>query len=75
MVSPGETLSSTAYSRRGGGKGANQAVAVARAGGEVTLVGAVGTDGVWLKDELGCAGVDVKNIIVDEQVCRSVSFS
>lgn len=74
MVSPGETLSSTAYSRRGGGKGANQAVAVARAGGEVALVGAVGSDGVWLKDELGRAGVDVEGVIVDAQVRRFVSL-
>ena len=62
MVSPGETLSSTAYSRRGGGKGANQAVAVARAGGAVTLVGAVGGDGAWLVEELRRAGVDVDSV-------------
>ena len=68
MVSPGETLSSTAYSRRGGGKGANQAVAVARAGGAVTLVGAVGGDGAWLVEELRRAGVDVDSVVVDEQV-------
>ncbi|KAF7799845.1 hypothetical protein EIP86_011087, partial [Pleurotus ostreatoroseus] len=67
MVSPGETLSSTAYTRRGGGKGANQAVAVARAGGAVTLVGAVGRDGTWLVEELRRAGVDVDSVVVDEQ--------
>jgi ribokinase len=41
---PGETLSATAYERFPGGKGANQAVAAARLGAEVTLVGAVGDD-------------------------------
>ena len=41
---PGETLSATAFARIPGGKGANQAVAAARLGAEVTLVGAVGDD-------------------------------
>jgi ribokinase len=41
---PGETLSATAFDRIPGGKGANQAVAAARLGAEVTLVGAVGDD-------------------------------
>ncbi|GAA1905134.1 PfkB family carbohydrate kinase [Lapillicoccus jejuensis] len=42
---PGETLLADAVRRSGGGKGANQAVAAARAGGAATaMVGAVGTD-------------------------------
>jgi ribokinase len=41
---PGETLSATAFERIPGGKGANQAVAAARLGARVTLVGAVGDD-------------------------------
>jgi ribokinase len=41
---PGETLSATAFERIPGGKGANQAVAAARLGAEVTLIGAVGDD-------------------------------
>ena len=41
---PGETLAATAFDRFPGGKGANQAVAAARLGATVRLVGAVGGD-------------------------------
>lgn len=41
---PGETVLGTDFSMAAGGKGANQAVAAARAGGDVTFVGRVGDD-------------------------------
>jgi ribokinase len=41
---PGETVSGARFSRVPGGKGANQAVAAARLGAEVALVGCVGGD-------------------------------
>jgi ribokinase len=41
---PGETVSGAHFSRVPGGKGANQAVAAARLGAEVSLVGCVGRD-------------------------------
>jgi ribokinase len=43
---PGETVSGARFSRVPGGKGANQAVAAARLGAEVALVGCVGRDAV-----------------------------
>ncbi len=41
---PGETLLGGAYALAAGGKGANQAVAAARAGGRVTFIARVGRD-------------------------------
>ena len=44
LPAPGETVSGGRFSRHGGGKGANAAVAAARLGAHVTMVGAVGGD-------------------------------
>ena len=41
---PGETVRAGSFATYAGGKGANQAVAAARAGAQVTFVGAVGDD-------------------------------
>jgi ribokinase len=40
----GETVTGTSFATFGGGKGANQAVATARAGGQVAMLGGVGDD-------------------------------
>jgi len=44
LPGPGETVSGGRFSQHGGGKGANAAVAAARLGAAVTMVGAVGRD-------------------------------
>ena len=44
MPAPGETVHSTSFTYSPGGKGANQAVAAARLGGEVVLIGQLGQD-------------------------------
>jgi ribokinase len=56
----GETLTGTGFETTPGGKGANQAVAAARLGYPVAMVGMVGEDvfGQALLDNLGNAGVD-----------------
>jgi ribokinase len=56
----GETVLGGALRRDPGGKGANQAVAAARLGARVRMVGAVGddTDGHGMLQNLGDAGVD-----------------
>ncbi|MFI5807106.1 ribokinase [Streptomyces sp. NPDC051561] len=55
----GETVAGRAFRTVPGGKGANQAVAAARAGGDVTIIGAVGTDdfGPRLRTALEHSGV------------------
>ena len=52
FVQPGETIMATGYSVNAGGKGLNQSVAAARAGAQVLHVGAVGSDGLFLKEIL-----------------------
>ncbi|TJV01695.1 MAG: ribokinase, partial [Mesorhizobium sp.] len=44
LPNPGETVSGSSFATAPGGKGANQALAAARAGGQVRMVGAVGKD-------------------------------
>lgn len=61
---PGETLASTAYRRTSGGKGLNQAVALARAGQEVHFAGGIGEDGLFLRDALNAEGVDTSRLQV-----------
>ena len=52
FVRAGETLASSGYQRSEGGKGFNQAVALAKAGQEVCFAGAIGRDGIFLKEYL-----------------------
>jgi ribokinase len=66
ITSPGETISSTSLAVFAGGKGANQSVALARAGVQVAHAGKVGADGQWLIERLGQEGVDTRHIKVSE---------
>lgn len=66
LPGPGETVVGAGCERHGGGKGANAAVAAARAGGRVALVGAVGADetGNGALAQLREAGVEVGGVAV-----------
>jgi ribokinase len=57
---PGETVLGHDFAMVPGGKGANQAIAAARAGASCTFLGAIGSDsfGVTLKARLAASGVD-----------------
>lgn len=60
----GETVTGEAFRTGAGGKGANQAIAAARAGGAVVMLGAVGDDdfGPRLRGALDSAGVDTARL-------------
>ena len=61
---PGETLSGSSFAEIPGGKGANQAVAAARLGAHVTMIGRVGDDafGATLKAALERDGIDTRYV-------------
>ncbi|MGW0774242.1 ribokinase [Streptomyces sp. NPDC002835] len=56
----GETVTGREFRTIPGGKGANQAVAASRAGGEVAMIGAIGSDpfGQQLRHTLESCGID-----------------
>jgi ribokinase len=64
---PGETVSGARFARVPGGKGANQAVAAARLGAEVRMVGCVGRDEVAEEALAGLrdAGVEERWLVSD----------
>ncbi|ORY59895.1 Ribokinase-like protein [Leucosporidium creatinivorum] len=68
IVRSGETISSTDYSKRAGGKGANQAVSAAKAGAEVSFAGHIGNDGAWLRELLEGYKVDTSQLHEDPSV-------
>lgn len=67
LPSDGETVLGDALARAAGGKGANQAVAAARAGSNVFFVGRVGEDdyGAEIVESLTGAGVATSHLTVD----------
>ncbi|AJQ95068.1 ribokinase [Gynuella sunshinyii] len=70
LPKPGETVSSESYQVLGGGKGANQAVAAARMGADITFIACVGSDAIGhqLVDSFASAGINTAGI---EQVAGS----
>jgi len=66
LPGPGETVVGPTVERHGGGKGANAAVAAARAGADVRYCGAVGADdaGFAAIAELRAEGIDVQDVAV-----------
>lgn len=64
IARPGETISSDHYESRVGGKGANQAIAITRAGGIADFYGTIGEDGLWVKKKVALFGLNDSGIIV-----------
>ena len=63
---PGETVITSRGALFPGGKGVNQAVAIARSGGSVSFVGRIGNDGFGqdMQSFLTAEGIDISNIAV-----------
>ncbi len=68
FVSKGETLAASSLTLFSGGKGLNQAIALAKAGAPVYMAGAIGQDGLFLVEQLAGAGVDVSFVSVRTDV-------
>lgn len=67
LPGPGETACGTGFYKGFGGKGANQAVAAARLGAQVSFVGCVGADdfGRAVREQLAKEGVGIKHLGTD----------
>ena len=67
LPGPGETVLGGAFTTAAGGKGANQAVAAARAGGRVSFIGAMGDDhfGRTALEGFEADGIDTGLCLID----------
>lgn len=72
----GETLLGQSFATVPGGKGANQAVAAARLGGQVAMIGCVGADayGHALRQALAYEGIDCQGVRVAEDVATGIAM-
>jgi ribokinase len=73
---PGETVIGGEFSTAAGGKGANQAVAAARAGAEVTFVARVGADmfGRQAVERFASDRIDVSHVLEDSSAPSGVAL-
>ncbi len=76
LPAPGQTVLGSSFATTPGGKGANQAVAARRAGGEVVLITAVGADDLG-RNALVLyrrQGIDVSHAVIFEGVSSGVAL-
>jgi ribokinase len=76
IPAPGETIIGHGFHTAAGGKGANQAVAAARLGAQVSMVGRVGNDayGQTQLSNLAADGVDTTFVKVDPETHTGVAL-
>src|SRR6476646_10909621 len=76
LPQPGETIQGETFLAAPGGKGANQAVAVARLGARVAFVARIGKDdrGQTLMANLEAQGVDTRYLIRDPHAATGVAL-
>src|SRR5512134_2864982 len=72
----GETVTDGVFAQAFGGKGANQAVGAARAGGEVAFVGCVGDDahGGQVIESLEADGIDIRFVFEEKGVATGTAL-
>ncbi len=75
LPKPGETVMGNDFATLPGGKGANQAVAAARLGADVHMVGRVGDDvfGPMLLENLEANGVDASDVLTTPGVSSGIA--
>ena len=76
LPAPGETVTGATLARHPGGKGANQALAAQRLGGDVCLIGRVGRDAM-AEEALALlleADVDVGGVVADDALATGVAL-
>lgn len=66
FVKPGETLDSTDYQQLLGGKGANQSIALAAAGADVSHIGRINEHDVQFKQTLIKHGISCRDLVCGE---------
>jgi ribokinase len=73
---PGETVTEAEFAQVFGGKGANQAVGAARAGGDVAFVSCVGDDayGGQVIENLKKDGIDTRHVFREEGVASGTAL-
>lgn len=76
LPAPGETVHGTSFALHHGGKGANQAVAAARLGARVSMVGRLGADdfATQLLANLEADGIDHSAVIQDASTTTGVAL-
>lgn len=76
LPAPGETVLGSGHYIDTGGKGANQAVAAARLGRSVAMIGRIGADdaGARITAALEQAGIDSSNVTVDDVAPSGMAF-
>ena len=76
LPAPGETVTGATLARHPGGKGANQALAAQRLGGDVMMIGRVGRDAL-AEEALALlleADVDVGGVVADDALATGVAL-
>lgn len=75
LPNPGETVMGDSFATLPGGKGANQAVAAARLGADIRMIGRVGDDvfGPMLVESLQANGVDVSGVVTTPGVSSGIA--